>query len=401
MISEGRLGRFLAMALLAVAMVGVAVVLAQGAPGREGLLRYAIAALIVVAVAPSHALLPDPAVAWLQRLNRPPARLLRRAFGRWAGVALAVLAPAAGVAVWMGAPLAGAETLLLLGGAALYAFQDTMAIGPISQDWQEGRRGRIYREIVARDPRASFQVPHGMIPAMLASLRIFLVGFGAIVATVVFAALGGAPAGWIPGAALLAWSTWKLARLAPSFDRAYYHTSGLYAELLHTQVGQLGARADLPYEAVYWVPTRWRPHAWGALMQLDRRLPMGKLMALAVMGFWALMALGVAPAGIAAYLFTVLLAKNAAVLRHASPDIAPPDFQLARQSVGNWAITRFWMNVRWTLPLALALAAVAIVSVRMTWGEVFIWTALDLSFALLSALAATYAAEYRYRRRFA
>jgi hypothetical protein len=401
MMGEGRLGRVLAMALLALVLTGVAVVLAQNAPDREGLLRYAIAALIVLSVAPSHALLPDPAVSWLQRLNRPPAGLLGRALGRWAGVVLAVLAPAAGVAAWVGNPLAATVPLLLLAGVALYAFQDTMAIGPISQDWQEGRRGRFYRELVARDPRASFQVPHGMVPAMLASLRIFVVGFVAIVATVVALAVGGAPAGWMPAAALLAWSGWKLARLAPDFDRAYYHTSGLYAELLHTPIGKLGARPDLPFDAVYWVPPRWRPHAWGALLQLDRRLPMGKLMALAVAGLWALMAFGVASAGITAYLLAAILAKNAAVLRHASPDIAPPAFHLARQSVANWAITRFWMNVRWTVPLALGLGAVAFVSVRMAWGEVILWTAVDLLFALVFSLVATYAAEHRYSRRFA
>lgn len=399
---DGRLGRLLAFALLAAALGGVAVVMAQGTlTGREALLRYTIAALIVLAVAPAHALLPDPSVPWLQRLNMAPAGLLRRAIARWAGVALATLAPAAGMAFWLSAPLAGAEALLLLAGTALYAFQDTMALGPVSQQWQEGRRGAAYRRMVERNPNASFQVPHGMIPAMLASLRVFLVGFAGVAATVIVLGVAGPPAGWIPGALLAAWSAWRTARLAGAFDRAYYHTSGLYTELLHSPAMRLGARPALPYEALYWIPHRWRPHAWGGLLQLDRRLPMGRLVTLGVIGYWALLALGAAPAGVAAYLLTVLVARNAAIFRHSMADIAPPQFQLARQSATQWAITRFWMNTRWTLPLALAVGAAAFVSTRVGWGEVLFWTSTDLILALLTATGATYAAEIRYRRRFA
>jgi hypothetical protein len=399
---DGRLGRLLGLAVLTLALAGFAGMMVGSVPtAREALLRYVLGALIVLAVAPAHMLLPDPLVSWLQRLNPSPVRLLGRGGGRWAGAVLASIAPVVVIVFQTGAWAAGAEALLLLLGVAMYAFQNTMSLGPVSQEWQEGRRGTLYRNLVARDPRVSLQVPHGMVPAMLASMRIFLIGFAFVMATIIVLSVAGPAAGWLPGTVLLAWSGWKLVRLSPMFDRAYYHTSALYAELLHSPSFRLGARPALGFDAVYWVPSRWRPYAWAGLVQLDRRLPLGRLVALGTLAFWALFALDISSGVIAIYLAGGLLVRNATILRHAQADLAPPQFHLAFQSPFDWAITRFWMNVRWTLPLVLALGITAIFSRVFTWEDVVFWAGVDLGLAALTAIIGTYVAEQRYRRRFA
>jgi len=399
--ASSRLGQVVVFLLLGAGLGAVALLMAQaGTEPREMLLRYAMAALVVVSIAPTHVLLPDPAVPWLLRLNRAPGALLRRALGRWIGVGVAVLAPAVALAIYVDAPIAGLEAGLLLAGASLYAFQDTMALGPVSQAWQEGTRGGLYREILKRNPRASFQVPHGMVPAMLASVRVFAVFLTALFASIIFGGIGPLAA-LVPGALLLAWSTVRTLRLAPRFDRALYQSSALYTELLYSPVLQMGAQEDLDYDSVYWVPGRWRPHVWAGLLQLDRRVPMGRIFALGVLAYWILLATGVSPTGVAAFLVAALVARNAAVVRHASADTSPPNFNLAFEGLMGWVMVRFWMNTRWTLPVVLAIAGPAFVSARVSWAEVALWAGVDLVLALLTALAATYVAEYRYRSRFA
>jgi hypothetical protein len=281
------------------------------------------------------------------------------------------------------------------------ALQDTAALGPVSQAWQEGRRGKLYRDLIAREPRASLQVPHGMVPAMLASMRIFAVGFVFTLGTMLALAVAGPAVGWLGGFALLSWSAWRLARLTRLFDRAYYHTSALYHELLHSPALRRSDRPDLTYEATYWVPRRWRAHAWAGLVQLDRRLPLGRLVALGVVGLWRHFVQGAGEHVIALYLGVALLARNASILRHAQADIAPPQFHLGHASPLEWGITRFWMNVRWTLPVVLALSVTAWLSALFTWEEVLFWVAVDVVLATAMAAVATFAAEHNYRRRFA
>src|SRR5690606_16359713 len=120
---------------------------------REVLLRYAFVAAGVFAIAPPHVLLPDGAVRLVQLLNPSLHGLLLRQLRPGGLVAGAFLVPPALLAVELGGAWAAlAETGLLVLGIGLYAFAHYTAIGPVSQEWQEGKRGGWYRTMVARDP---------------------------------------------------------------------------------------------------------------------------------------------------------------------------------------------------------------------------------------------------------
>lgn len=385
--------------LLAALGAGLAWVLA-GLPAHEAALRYALLALVPLAVAPTHALLPDPALPWLQRLNPPPGALLRRALARWTPVVAALAVPGLLAAARAGALAGGLALALALAGAGLVALADTLALGPVSQAWQEGRRGGAYRRLVARAPQASLQVPHGALPAMFASLKTYVFGAAAVLGGT-FAEAAAPGTAWAPPAALAAWGAWRLHRLAPRLDAAYYHTSALYTELFRGAERRLGRRPDLAPEAVYWVPRRWRPHAWAGLVQMDRVLPLGRFVALGAVGLAALAALGADPAVLHGAVALGLVARNATILRHADPALSPPTFHLHLAGPADWVVVRTGMNVRWTPPTALALGLLALLGAPLGWSAVLGWLAADLALAVLFALAATHAAEHRLRRRYA
>lgn len=368
---------------------------AEARPGLA-LLRYAFVAAGVFAVAPPHVLLPDRRLGLLPLLNPPPGALLARQGRAWGFVVGAFLVPPVLIAVQHGAPASVlATSLLAVAAVGLDAFGHYAAIGPASQAWQEGRRGSAYRELVQREPRASLQVPPGLVPSVLASARVFAVGAAALL---VAAALG--PWGWLAPAALLAWAAARLARQAPRFDHLFYSTNALYAELLRASGAREG-REPVRAEAVYWAPRALRPHVWAGLVQLDRRLPLGRLVALAVLVLWGLRAQGASAGAVGAYLAVVLLLKNGAVGLLASEALAPPAFQLALQRPAGWALTRAFVSLRWTLPLALALLALVIFDPAFSLAQALLWVGMDVLAAFLLAALVTNAAEARYRRRLA
>ena len=370
---------------------------------REVLLRYAFVVAGIFAIAPPHVLLPDAAAAFLQMLNPSPRSLLLRQGKPWGFIVGAFLVPPVLLAVEIGGAvvLPLVEVALVVLGVGVYTFAHYTAIGPVSQAWQEGRAGGWYRRLVERDERASMHIPLGLVPTVLASARVFALGAGAILATAGLASAGLTTFAWLPGALLLGWAAATLVRRAATYDHDFYATNALYTELMTAGGPRTTEREPIAYEAVYWSPRRFRPHVWASLVQLDRRLPLGRLFALGVIGLWVLFARDAAGGVIAGYLLLGLGTKNAAVGVLTRAPLAPPAFDLTLQSPMGWTATRFFVNLRWTLPLALALAVVALFADAVTLADVALWVGVDLVLALFTAWLFTYAAEVRYRRRFA
>ncbi len=389
-------------ALLLLALMGaVAAMMAQaGTSPSEALLRYTLVALIATSIAPTHVLLPDPSVPWLVRTNPSPGRLLARTLSRFLPSVTALILPAIAMGWILGGVLPAITAVLLIVAASGYAFHHVLAIGPISQAWQEGTRGETYRRIIARSPNASFQVPHGLVPPMLASIRIFLVGT-AMVFVVGVVQLPSVLAGLIGAGILVSAFGWRIHRSSLSFDRALYQSSALFTELLHSPTMRAGSRDPISIEAVYWVPKRWRAHAWAGLLQLDRRVPMGRLFVLSAILFWGMIAAGASPTTISFFLLAAIVGRSAATVRHRRADMSPPAFTLAWQGPADWIATRFWMGTRWTLPFILVLSLTAMFSGILSWEAVLLWTVVDIVVAGISAIFATLTTEYAHRRRFA
>ncbi|MEP0547136.1 MAG: hypothetical protein ABJF88_09395 [Rhodothermales bacterium] len=370
---------------------------------REVLLRYAFVVVGIFAVAPPHVLLPDAAAAFLQMLNPSPRALLVRQGRPWGFIVAAFLVPPVLLAVEIGgavgAPLV--EVALVVLGVGVYAFAHYTAIGPDSQAWQEGLAGGWYRRLVEKEERASMHIPFGLVPTVLASARVFALGAAVILTTAALADAGLVAVAWLPGAALLGVATATLTRRAAGYDHDFYCTNALYTELLTAGGPRTTQREPVRPDAVYWAPRRLRPHVWAGLVQLDRRLPLGRLFALGVIGLWVLFARDAADGVIAAALALGLAAKNGAVGVLATETLGPRAFGLAQQSPLGWTATRFFVNLRWTLPLALALSVIALFDADFTLADVALWVGVDVGLAFFTAWLFTYAAEVRYRRRFA
>lgn len=405
--------RSVAYGLLFVVLAYVCLLIASGTDleTRIKLLRYwTLGAAAVYAVAVPHVLLPDAALRMLQRLNRSPRGLLGHQLRAWGGVVAAFAVPGILLAFydpgrWTDAltdkSLHLAANLLVVLGVGLYSFGQYVHIGPTSQDWQEGKKGRWYRTLKDHS-NGGFSVPDGMVPALLATQRTFAVAILALAASAYVGVYVTPALAWGPGVLLLGWAVGTLLRRLPTYDRSFYATNAFYNEVFRSKGGvRVSDREPIPYRAVYWTPPRWKPAVWASLRQLDRKLPLGRFIALGHVVLWLLFFQDAPADVIAVYLVLFMAAKNGIVFLLVTKPFAPFPFQATRQSPGAWIATRFFVNLRWTLPFLLSLLTVAVLDPAFAAPDALWWTGLDVTCALLTAFLFTYGTEFQYRKKFA
>lgn len=380
-----RLAYLLLLGVLSVA----AVLLAAGADPAtraSGLRLWALVGGGVFAVVPPNVLFPDPNTPVLQLLNWYPSRLLGYLGRRLMPLLALAVVPALLIAYGdVAGPLRhlGAKTtalgqaLLLLLGTALDSFVHFTTLGARSQAWQEGQAGQWYARGV-EERGHGVNLPRGLVPALFATTRCFAIAIVAVVATASAAQVGLGLLAWGPGLLLVGWAGVRLHRHRTAYDRHFYHTTAFYAEVLGGGTLAATDRAPLPYDALYWVPGRWRPATWASLRQLDRRLPLGRLVAIAHFGLWLFCLRGVAPAVITTYLGVVLSGQVAACALLGTPEAAPRPFQTAQQSVADWIGTRTFVNLRWLGAHAGSLGLVALFDDTYGVAWVFVWAAVHL-----------------------
>lgn len=388
--------------LVAVVCIIVAqAVFSAEAASHAALMRYwGLLSAAIVSVAASNTLFPDRMAMGMQLLNPAPAALLRYQMTRWAATAGVLVLPALLLAVLAEGPVAPhVNGVLVVLGVALYGFADTVALGPVSQAWSSGNAGQWYARM-RETSGTGFSVPRGLVPYLFSTSRCFLLGATGVLGEGVLRAMGLPGISMAAGLGVLGWAAWRLRPLAPAFDRYYYRTHAFFDEVLGGSMG-VSDRDPIPYSSLYWVPTRWRPATWAALRQLDRRLPLGRFVALGHVLFWGLVYQGVAPVVITGYLALFVLVQNGVVLLLTRPELSPPALHLSLQRPLDWVVTRWFIAARWLGPFAGSIGLVAWASRAYALPDVVLWTALYAAASLATAVWATARVEAAYRRRLA
>lgn len=398
-----RAGRWARLGVYALVLVGLVALAATAGEGlaveaRARLMRYVeILMAAGLAVAAPHLLVPDSSAWRLQLSNPGPRRLLQYQLGRWLPIPLALVVPVVVLAVGEGtAPervRLAAEGGLTVLGLGLYVFVRVMALGPRIRAWEIGRAGGWYRTLYTRAPPVRFLVPDPLVPGVLLTGEVFVVG-----AAVAIAGQASGVAGVVAAAALAALASGLVRWQAGTFDRAFWTTNGVWADAFRQSAGPVEGREPLRYDAVYWAPPAVRPAVWAGLVSLDRRLPLGRV---AVAGLLLVVAVHAAGAPLGVRVATLALwtvAINAAVALTAADALVPGALAYRLHGAAGWTAARFLMNVRWLLPLALTLGLLAWVQESVGLGDVAVWTLVDLALAALSALIVTLVARTRFRR---
>lgn len=355
-----------------------------------------------------NALIPDALLSFHQLVNTPPTQLLRNQFSRWTPWIGSMLIPPVLIAFYEPGAWTeelGSKLLLVIANLAtvfamgIYSFCFYYSIGPKAQHWQEGTAGGWYDKLVAFDPRLEVPLPRGLIPALTATSRIFMLGVAVVIAQLYLARDAGIIHTLWPGLVILAWSVYKFKSLQQTFDAAYYHTNAFYREIFQRGSLRTEERAAIAYDAVYWVPSKWRSHAWMNLVQLDRVMPIGRFLTIGMVILWVMIWQGVNPTYVTSYILLLISIKNLASLALSRQDLNPSAFQHLFQSRIDWSLTRFFINIRWTLPLFIGMISLAWLHPSFSIDAAIMWTSLDILLSFVFAWTITYAVTIQSRER--
>jgi hypothetical protein len=379
---------------LAALVCGALYTLAAGGTAEGAASSLHITLLVATAccaVIPPHVLFPEPDAAWLRVSNPSAPQLLARAARRWGGALFVMLAALASVAFAPGAagePYgAGARGMHLLAHALAafavwsYALLAYARLGTVSQEYQEGSKGDWLRGAMEHTSAGRLEIPYGLAPSLMATVRVFLAGMLAVLAVAQAENVAGGWASVAVGLAVALASAYGLRRAAATFDRAYYHTDALYREVLHVTPLDADAREPVAYDAVYWVPHRWRPLAWASLRQMDRRLPLGRIVALLHAALWLVVWRGGADAALAVSLLAVTLAPILAGTRGQGANAWPGDWSAWLASPKDWAMARGFVALRWLAPLVATLLGLVYLAGTLALEDAAAWALLYAALA--------------------
>ncbi|MGM0506507.1 MAG: hypothetical protein ACQER4_04905 [Bacteroidota bacterium] len=303
---------------------------------------------------------PDPKTGLWQLLNRSSRwyhiHLLRRhRYLVYGGVFLLVATVIDGPdglrfgneALWV--TLYGCGFLL---GIWWLAAADLIGIGARSQYWQESDEGRKLALKVAAI--AKYPVDPGSLPTLLSTVRLALIGMGGVVAGAwVYSVAGPLGELGIATLILLAGSI----RYGIKRKRAaayYYQTHAFFNEFFSPPRTSGDGERELAPDQLWWIPPSLRIHAWALLVQLDRTLPAGRVLLVGHLLIWILAYSGADGGQLWIFWCGFALLHQAWILPTSSADLAPAWLLRSLATSWQWFQVRFWMQVRWLLPLLVS-----------------------------------------------
>ncbi len=379
-----------------------------GLDERIVLFRYlAMAFAACMAFITPHLLFPDKDKTLILQLNPSPRRLFLHHLVKLRPLWLYGLAAAAIIAFgdsvspaqeFNGKTRLFATGIIALTAIMLYALYRFVTIGDQSQRWNEGKAGRLLFQTLDSVGKST-PVDAGMFPTFLSTIMVTFVGMMSVVAA---AAIPQVHLAVLPFVLFLGYSGYRISREIGRFDCLYYQSDAFYDELFtNPATGTKESREPASYDAIYWVPARWRAAVWTQTIQLDRKRPMGRIVALLSFTYWLLIWLGTPESWHAGWLVFWVLSKNMLAWPASGSAISPPLFHWWMMPPSDWMIARFFLQTRWTLALILTVSAAALFAEAVSWQSVLIWTLADVAFSAVSAWMLTRSNEFAFKKRYA
>ena len=241
----------------------------------------------------------------------------------------------------------------LLTGLLLISLRRYIKSGPDSQFWKESERGREMR-IKAAD-YFKFPLDPGSIPSLINTITVLLVGSLSVVAASALGNFLGTVYELIAGFLLMAWGFITVYNFRLKFEQTFYSSNAFFREFFRANLKGEDAESKREVHQLWWVPGSLKPHVWQYLVQLDRKIPSGRIVAAGHALIWFM-----------AYQrpdqeFLLILWAGFALLHHLliimtfKNELSPPWLLNWLGSPATWLFARFWMQIRWIIPLLISM----------------------------------------------
>jgi len=370
--------------------------------GRMVYLRYLLFALSgLLAFILPYLSFPDSAARFYQLGNASPQQLLRSYFRRhrliWGTALLLILITALADPELRLSDLSDRLTLVLYGllfltGIYLFSAARYYRIGRDSQEWNEGRRGAELRKRLAE--LAKYPVDPGSVPSLISTVVISALGMMAVVTGALVHSLVGIWGEVLVAALLFLAGVKSIRSVRALSDRFYYQANAFFSEFFTASSSPELDREPLQIGQLWWVPERWKSHSWALMLQMDRKLPAGRFIITGHLFLWVV-AYQEAGTGVMLSAWAVFAVMHHGLLTLTTQRaIAPKWWLRALDRPVHWILSRFFIQVRWLLPLMASMLVMNWLFGYFSGAEIF---AIGLWY-LLSGLLIAIVISFRYER---
>ncbi len=237
-------------------------------------------------------------------------------------------------------------------GLLYYSISRYFQIGRHSQEWQEGKKGAEIRKKMA--DLAKFPLDPGSIPSLLNTIVITAGGMLLVVTGAFVSGNFGITGETAVGLIILTggYISWKMTNREA--DVHFYATNAFYREFFGTDIKGDEQFQPLAVNQLWWVPPVIRVHVWALITQLDRKLPTGRIIAIGHFIVWIVAYQRPGEDVLTGAWVLFIIAHSILLLPTSDRAIMPQWWQQLLDKPAVWMSVRFWMQLRWILPLLLS-----------------------------------------------
>lgn len=243
--------------------------------------------------------------------------------------------------------------IAFLAGLQAYALKRYIRLGGKSQFWKESDRGKKLRVQMAN--YLKYPIDPGSIPSLLSTILILLIGSVTLIAGSALGTAVGLPAE--TGTCLLLFAGGFAYFL---YDGSHLMRNFLLSDAFYREFFRVSRKGDpdatqREAEQLWWVPRMIRPSVWQLLLQLDRKLPAGRVVAAGHLLLLVIAYQRPEPAFLFLLWMIFAVSHHILIWMSASDQITPAWLQRYTGGARVWILIRSWMQVRWTVPLMLGM----------------------------------------------
>jgi len=316
----------------------------------------------LIAFITPYLLYPDPYAVILQLGNYSAGKLflhlLRRTAPIWAGSLMLIAVISFGDLSGPFDQLATKAFYFIYGvtffsSLFLFSICRYSRSGLRSQYWKESEKGRDVRRKMGE--YFKYPLDQGSIPSFINTVLVGTVGMLGVPAGAALYGAFGLGYELLPGLFLLLLAVLSVKKLWKHFVQNYYATHAFFSEFFGETAADRDESSEVQPNQLWWAPDSLRPHVWALLLQLDRKFPLGRVLAVGHILIWLL---SYRDPGdrlmISAWLFFALF-HHVAIVMSTADEFAPVWFSKWIGSPANWVMVRVWIQLRWILILGASI----------------------------------------------
>lgn len=245
------------------------------------------------------------------------------------------------------------SAILLFTGLLLISIVRYVKSGLDSQFWKESEKGRDLRKKMA--DYFKYPIDPGSIPSLINTVLIAIAGSVAVVITAIIGQSMNELGVVLFSFIFFGGSVGFVYKNTGLLLKNYYASNAFFLEFFGSNLKGEDVTSKHEVRQLWWVPSQLKTHVWQFLVQLDRKIPAGRVVFAGHLLIWFLAYQKPDPEFITVVWILFALLHHLFIVLTFQAEMSPGWLHRWLASKWVWLISRFWMQMRWLIPLLLSM----------------------------------------------